>query len=354
MLPVLCTRQAKEKGDATHAARHARTRTASARSPVCMREQAALQCWPRCVICTYYTARAPARRRRAVLQTRPPVGAIRAGEMAMETEEQVRRPLARVAPPLTSPSQPFLLRAELRGHSEDVRAVVVAGGLGVATCSRDKTLRLWPFPGGPEAEAGARVFVGHTNFVAALAWAPPGALAIAPDGALVSGSRDGDVIVWHTGAASPLQRLSGHKLQVRAASLPRSLPHPPRSLPRRSPLSASPPPARSSPATSAARSGCGRTACARSWCQAPRQCCRSPRCPAAASSPPPATPTAPFPPSSPPTRCWAAATRARRRTRRRTRTRCAACACTRRARSSSPPRTTAQRACGAATARAAA
>jgi len=102
----------------------------------------------------------------------------------------------------------------------------------VATCSRDKTLRLWPFPGGPEAEAGARVFVGHTNFVAALAWAPPGALAIAPDGALVSGSRDGDVIVWHTGAASPLQRLSGHKLQVRAASLPRSLPRPPLTAPQ--------------------------------------------------------------------------------------------------------------------------
>jgi len=128
--------------------------------------------------------------------------------------------------PLTFPAQPFLLRAELAGHTEDVRAVVVAGALGIATCSRDKTLRLWPFPAAPGArvtDSGSRVFVAHTNFVTALAWAPPGALPVAPEGALVTASRDGDVIVWHTDAAQPLQRLSGHKQQARTPGVAREL-----------------------------------------------------------------------------------------------------------------------------------
>jgi phospholipase A-2-activating protein len=114
--------------------------------------------------------------------------------------------------------QAWHLRAELRGHGEDVRAVAQAGKLGVATTSRDKTLRLWTVD---EASSGgvteATVFVGHTHFVGPLVWVPPGVLPVgAEEGALVTGSRDTTVIVWHPHAAVPLQRLAGHTQQVRA------------------------------------------------------------------------------------------------------------------------------------------
>ena len=136
-----------------------------------------------------------------------------------------------------APSQAFALCAELAGHGEDVRCVVAAGTLGVATASRDRTLRLYPYAsaeGDAAAAAGARfgeptVFVGHAHYVTALAWAPPGAVAgvAAPQGALVSGSRDQAVFVWDVATATPLMRLTGHAQQARARAIavPKA-PHP--------------------------------------------------------------------------------------------------------------------------------
>lgn len=57
--------------------------------------------------------------------------------------------------------------------------------------------------------------VGHTDFVSALAYAPPGLLEGCPGGAVVSGSRDTTVIVWDLQTAQPVQRLEGHEYQVR-------------------------------------------------------------------------------------------------------------------------------------------
>jgi hypothetical protein len=117
--------------------------------------------------------------------------------------------------------QAYALRVALRGHGEDVRCVALAGDLGVATASRDRTLRLWPFSASAPGGFGEpTVFVGHANFVTALAWAPPGALAGAPDaatGALVTGSRDAAVFVWDVRTGEPTQRLTGHTQQVRNA-----------------------------------------------------------------------------------------------------------------------------------------
>jgi WD40 repeat protein len=136
-----------------------------------------------------------------------------------------------VARPLAS--QVFALCAELAGHGEDVRCCVAAGALGVATGSRDRTLRLWPYAAAAEGDdassaAGARfgeptIFVGHAHYVTALAWAPPGAVAgaDAQQGALVSGSRDQAVFVWDVATATPLMRLTGHTQQVRHARSPR-------------------------------------------------------------------------------------------------------------------------------------
>ena len=126
--------------------------------------------------------------------------------------------------------QAFALCAELAGHGEDVRCVVAAGTLGVATASRDRTLRLYPYAAAAEGDAasaaGARfgeptVFVGHAHYVTALAWAPPGAVAgvAAPQGALVSGSRDQAVFVWDVATATPLMRLTGHAQQVRRRAI---------------------------------------------------------------------------------------------------------------------------------------
>jgi WD40 repeat protein len=130
-----------------------------------------------------------------------------------------------VRPPALLPlpprgAQAYALRCALRGHGEDVRCVALAGELGVATASRDRTLRLWPFSAASPGGFGEpTVFVGHANFVTALAWAPPGALAGAADasqGALVSGSRDAAVFVWDVRTGEPTQRLTGHTQQVRA------------------------------------------------------------------------------------------------------------------------------------------
>ena len=58
--------------------------------------------------------------------------------------------------------------------------------------------------------------VGHTDFVSALAYAPPGVLPGCPGGAVVSGSRDCTVIVWDLASAEPVQKLEGHQYQVGA------------------------------------------------------------------------------------------------------------------------------------------
>ena len=56
--------------------------------------------------------------------------------------------------------------------------------------------------------------VGHTDFVSAVAYAPPGLLEGCPGGAVVSGSRDTTVMVWDLQTATPVQRLEGHQYQV--------------------------------------------------------------------------------------------------------------------------------------------
>jgi phospholipase A-2-activating protein len=148
---------------------------------------------------------------------------------------------------LDEPLPDFQLRAELRGHEDDVgasrarrRAHIVAArpadrcrrppprrpqvrclaatASGLATGSRDKTIKLWDeVEGDAAAFECAATLAGHADFVSALAWAPPGAWPGFPGGALLSGGRDARVLVWDPAApAAPLQRLEGHKYQVAA------------------------------------------------------------------------------------------------------------------------------------------
>jgi WD40 repeat protein len=66
----------------------------------------------------------------------------------------------------------------------------------------------------PIAVPSTPLQVGHTDFVSALAYAAPGVLQGCPNGAVVSGSRDTTVRVWHPQTAEVLQTLEGHQYQV--------------------------------------------------------------------------------------------------------------------------------------------
>ncbi|KAL4433027.1 hypothetical protein ABPG77_006454 [Micractinium sp. CCAP 211/92] len=109
----------------------------------------------------------------------------------------------------------FKLRQELLGHLEDVRSLAISPEGVVVTGSRDKTIKLWR-----QGEDGTYIetstLVGHSDFVSALAYAPPGTLDDCPAGAVVSGSRDKSVMVWDVATSAPVQKLEGHEYQVTA------------------------------------------------------------------------------------------------------------------------------------------
>ena len=113
----------------------------------------------------------------------------------------------------------YALRAECRGHDEDVRAIAVCGSNTFATSSRDKTVRVWNEQPGQPPFTTSTVCVGHTSFVSALTWLPPGILGVCPDGAIVSGSRDKSIKVWDS-AGNVVMDLKGHELDVRPKTRP--------------------------------------------------------------------------------------------------------------------------------------
>lgn len=120
-----------------------------------------------------------------------------------------------------SASPAYALRAECRGHEDDVRGVAVVAPDAFATCSRDKTVRVWREAIGDDGYATAAVCVGHTSFVTALARVPADATPSLPSGGLVSGSRDKSVIVWNDATNEPVAKLAGHSLDVTAVCVMR-------------------------------------------------------------------------------------------------------------------------------------
>jgi len=113
----------------------------------------------------------------------------------------------------------YSLRQELRGHDEDVRCVCACGDAGIATGSRDKTVRLWQEDATTGSFALVKTMIGHTDFVSAVAWLPAGVNPSYPLGAVVTGSRDTTVIVWNIETASPAQTLAGHGYQVTSVAV---------------------------------------------------------------------------------------------------------------------------------------
>ena len=98
-------------------------------------------------------------------------------------------------------------------------AAVVCGADVFATCSRDKTVRVWREAIGDDGYASGTVCVGHSSFVTTLAYAPPGAIPSLPAGALVSGSRDKRVIVWDPNTGALVAEFAGHDLDVTAVAV---------------------------------------------------------------------------------------------------------------------------------------
>lgn len=121
----------------------------------------------------------------------------------------MKGPSRTIAPP---PSQAYLfdLRrpslplASMQGHERAVSYVRFVDGRELVTMAADSTLRLWPVaalggagpgpepPGASLSVPSARVFQGHRNekhFVG---------LGVRPDGYILAGSEDNDVLLYHT------------------------------------------------------------------------------------------------------------------------------------------------------------
>ena len=106
----------------------------------------------------------------------------------------------------------YQLRCELHGHEDDVRGITICGGDngGIATSSRDKTVRLWTLDN--RKFVLNKVLVGHTSFVGPIAWIPPN--PDLPHGGVVSGGNDTLVLVWDLNSGEKVQSLKGHQVQV--------------------------------------------------------------------------------------------------------------------------------------------
>ncbi|XP_027353628.1 phospholipase A-2-activating protein [Abrus precatorius] len=104
----------------------------------------------------------------------------------------------------------YQLRCELRGHEDDVRGICVCGKEGIATSSRDRTVRFWS----PDHSkfVCSNILLGHSSFVGPLAWIPPN--TDFPRGGVVSGGMDTLVFVWDLNTGEKVHMLKGHQLQV--------------------------------------------------------------------------------------------------------------------------------------------
>lgn len=116
-------------------------------------------------------------------------------------------------------SQEYQLSNELRGHEDDARRICVCDNAGIATSSRDKTVRFWPVDPANKNKvlSSPKIMVGHTSFVGPLAWIAPNDEF--PEGGIVSGGMDTLVMVWDLKSGEKAHILRGHQMQVTGIAL---------------------------------------------------------------------------------------------------------------------------------------
>ncbi|WVZ61723.1 hypothetical protein U9M48_011552 [Paspalum notatum var. saurae] len=94
-----------------------------------------------------------------------------------------------------------------------VRGVCVCGDTGIATSSRDRTVKFWARSPGNEREyVLSKTLAGHSSFVGPLAWIPPSERF--PEGGIVSGGMDTFVIFWDLRKGEVVETMKGHNSQV--------------------------------------------------------------------------------------------------------------------------------------------
>ncbi|KAL5858141.1 hypothetical protein ACOSQ3_005599 [Xanthoceras sorbifolium] len=112
----------------------------------------------------------------------------------------------------------YQLSCELRGHEDDVRGICVCDNVGIATSSRDRTVRFWSLdPSDKRKYLSSKILFGHTSFVGPLAWISPNEEF--PEGGIVSGGMDTMVLVWDLRTGEKVRTLKGHQLQVTGVAL---------------------------------------------------------------------------------------------------------------------------------------
>ncbi|XP_057964226.1 uncharacterized protein LOC131155245 isoform X2 [Malania oleifera] len=115
-------------------------------------------------------------------------------------------------------SAEYRLSCVLHGHEEDVRGICICGDAGIATSSRDRTVRFWALdPSAKYKVTTSKILLGHSSFVGPLAWIAPS--EDFPQGGLVSGGMDTVVMVWDLRSGERVHALKGHQLQVTGVAL---------------------------------------------------------------------------------------------------------------------------------------
>ena len=91
--------------------------------------------------------------------------------------------------------------------------------MGIATSSRDRTVRFWSLDSSDDRRYSlSKILLGHTSFVGPLAWISPDGDEF-PEGGIVSGGMDTQVLVWDLRTGEKAQTLKGHQLQVTGLAL---------------------------------------------------------------------------------------------------------------------------------------
>ncbi|XP_071736773.1 uncharacterized protein [Rutidosis leptorrhynchoides] len=112
----------------------------------------------------------------------------------------------------------YQLRCQLRGHEDDVRGICVCSNDGIATSSRDRTIRFWSLEQtSDKAYTSSKILLGHTSFVGPLTYMSPNEQF--PEGCLISGGMDTLVLVWDIATGEKVQTLKGHTMQVTGVTL---------------------------------------------------------------------------------------------------------------------------------------